>query len=300
MTLKHKSQLNSALIAFWITMTWSCGCARAHRIPHPLPSNHTLRVGPVHIQFTSHNQSLPTFWAHRRFYLIGRSGQDYRIMIRNRSSKRLEVLTFVDGRDVISGARGNIHRHRGYILSPYAYVSIPGFRIHQGYVRAFRFAPKVYSYAGKRGDSFLHIGRIHFAIFQEKKRFWSRPYRPMIPQQHKRYTNKSRDHQHHRAPASGSAPTKNKKSFPTRHPHTTQRMGRRHMFIPQPQPGLGTARGQQIHAPAQYTSFVRASHNPSWSTTVRYNHCRAFRRQGLCRFSHHCSCRHHYRFHPYR
>ena len=78
----------------------------------------------------------------------------------------LEVVTTVDGLDVLNGQAGTL-ANRGYILMPYARLEIDGFRQTQDAVAAFRFGRVADSYAARTGSA-RNVGVIGLAFFAER------------------------------------------------------------------------------------------------------------------------------------
>jgi hypothetical protein len=101
-----------------------------------------------------------------RTYVVGESGERYQIIVRNRTGHRFEVVTTVDGVDVVSGRDGSV-KARGYVLSPFGQVRIEGFRQSTRAVAAFRFASVGESYAARTGRA-RNVGVIGVALFSER------------------------------------------------------------------------------------------------------------------------------------
>ncbi len=115
---------------------------------------------------------LPGVGASGRNLVVGEDGERYRIVIRNATSARFEVVTSVDGLDVIDGKPASFAR-RGYLVDPGGVLVIDGFRQTESEVAAFRFGRVSSSYAARTsGDA--NVGVIGFAIFAEKGAIWTR------------------------------------------------------------------------------------------------------------------------------
>ena len=114
---------------------------------------------------------LPGFHASGRALIVGEDGARYRIVVRNGTSARFEVVTSVDGLDVIDGKPADPNR-RGYIVDPHGQLVIDGFRTSDSGVAAFRFGKVADSYAAQTsGDR--NVGIIGFAIFAERGAVWT-------------------------------------------------------------------------------------------------------------------------------
>jgi hypothetical protein len=100
-----------------------------------------------------------------RSFVVGRSGERYSIRVTNHSNERFEILTTVDGLDVIDGRSGSYSK-RGYLIDAYGTLEIDGFRRSSDAVAAFRFGSVRDSYAARTGSE-RNVGVIGVAIFKE-------------------------------------------------------------------------------------------------------------------------------------
>ena len=111
------------------------------------------------------------YYANGRALIVGEDGARYRIVVRNGTTARFEVVTSVDGLDVIDGKPADPNR-RGYIVDPHGELVIDGFRTSDSGVAAFRFGAVADSYAAQTsGDR--NVGIIGFAIFAERGAVWT-------------------------------------------------------------------------------------------------------------------------------
>lgn len=115
------------------------------------------------------NKPFKTYTHEGKVYFEGIRGKKYGIKVKNTSSTRLEVVLTVDGRDIISGEKGNYVSQRGYIFNPYQEWTITGFRQTDNSVAAFNFSNKESSYSNLMGSP-ENIGVIGVAIFKEKEK----------------------------------------------------------------------------------------------------------------------------------
>ncbi len=114
---------------------------------------------------------LPGVVAGGRTLVVGADGERYRLLVRNGTGVRFEIVASVDGLDVIDGQPADPAR-RGYILDPYGVLVIDGFRQTSDRVAAFRFGAVDDSYAARTsGDR--NVGVIGFAIFAEEGAVWT-------------------------------------------------------------------------------------------------------------------------------
>lgn len=116
-------------------------------------------------------RTLPGYAAGGRSLVIGEDGGRYRIVVRNGTTARFEVVASVDGLDVIDGHQADPNR-RGYIVDPRGVLVIDGFRTSDEAVAAFRFGAVADSYAAQTsGDR--NVGVVGLAIFSERGAVWT-------------------------------------------------------------------------------------------------------------------------------
>lgn len=116
-------------------------------------------------------RTLPGLQANGRTLIVGADGQRYRIVVRNATTARFEVVASVDGLDVIDGKPADPNR-RGYIVDPHDELVIDGFRTSDANVAAFRFGRVADSYAAQTsGDR--NVGVVGLAIFAERGAVWT-------------------------------------------------------------------------------------------------------------------------------
>jgi hypothetical protein len=113
---------------------------------------------------------LPMYRSRGEYWVAGRPGARYSIMIQNHRSERLLAVTAVDGINVISGETG-AWGQSGYVFSPGESYEIAGWRKSNAEIAAFNFTSADNSYAGRTGRP-ANIGVIGVALFLE------RPSRP--------------------------------------------------------------------------------------------------------------------------
>jgi len=117
------------------------------------------------------DRTLPGLSANGRTLIVGADGQRYKIIVRNATTARFEVVASVDGLDVIDGKPANPNR-RGYIVDPHDTLVIDGFRQSDANVAAFRFGKVHESYAARTsGDR--NVGVVGLAIFSERGAVWT-------------------------------------------------------------------------------------------------------------------------------
>jgi hypothetical protein len=116
-------------------------------------------------------RTLPGLQAAGRTLIVGEDNQRYRIVVRNATTARFEVVASVDGLDVIDGKPADPNR-RGYIVDPHDSLVIDGFRTSDANVAAFRFGRVADSYAAQTsGDR--NVGVVGLAIYSEQGAYWT-------------------------------------------------------------------------------------------------------------------------------
>jgi hypothetical protein len=111
--------------------------------------------------------SLRTFKHQGQTFALGRFGERYAINIHNPLNVRVEVVVSVDGRDVVSGKKGDFVNNRGYVIAPHQTLTIDGFRTSLDEVAAFRFVDPGDSYSARLGTP-ENVGVIGVAVFAER------------------------------------------------------------------------------------------------------------------------------------
>jgi len=116
-------------------------------------------------------RTLPGLSAGGRTLIVGEDGARYKIIVRNGTTARFEIVASVDGLDVIDGKPADPGR-RGYIVDPHDTLVIDGFRTSDSDVAAFRFGKVADSYAAQTsGDR--NVGVVGMAIFSERGAVWT-------------------------------------------------------------------------------------------------------------------------------
>lgn len=101
-----------------------------------------------------------------RAQLQGKKGERYVLQYRNYSKVNIyEVVTTVDGLDVLNGQAGSIN-NSGYVLRPGEVLLVEGFRKSREEVAAFRFSGVDDGYAANSDQgSATNVGVIGTAVF---------------------------------------------------------------------------------------------------------------------------------------
>lgn len=207
----------------------------------------------------SYGGILPTYHHNGYAFVEGYQGQQYNIRVFNHSAKRIEAVVTVDGRDAVGGKIGNYKKNRGYVIDPYSFVLIKGFRTSWNNIASFYFTDIEDSYAARMGST-ANVGVIGVAIFEEKVRMYRKPIR-IAPRSKrglgKRYDNHSHAEAQEAAPASPS--------------QTRSYIREKKQHAPSNKQGIGTGYGAKEYSPATQTQFRRKSRNPNAKMAIYYD-----------------------------
>ena len=121
-------------------------------------------------------QSIPydDFWKSNthvfKNYLEARKGEQYGIVVRNRTAGRIGVVIAVDGRNIISGKLSNLKNNENmYIVNAGETTRLDGWRTSQDQVHRFFFTEAADSYSVKTFADSSAMGVIGVAVYKEKQ-----------------------------------------------------------------------------------------------------------------------------------
>ena len=137
--------------------------------------------GEVSIEVLSQNGSTFLAIPHQDFwkggtrilkkYLEARKGENYGIVIRNRTPDRVGVVIAVDGRNIISGKKSNLRNNEDmYLVNGYEYARYDGWRTDKDTVHKFYFTDIADSYAMRTFGDSTSMGVIAVAVYRERER----------------------------------------------------------------------------------------------------------------------------------
>jgi len=196
----------------------------------------------VEIRDRRSGRVLPVYWHDGERHVAGEPGREYEIRLRNREGCRVLAVTSVDGVNVITGRTASPSQS-GYVLDPWGFLEIDGWRKSMDDVAAFYFTDLPDSYAARTGRP-DNVGVIGVALFREI----SRPM-PMEDEFVRRDDAA--------APATGAS--------------AEAKASRRQSGHDREESRLGTGHGQRIDSGAVYTSFERASESPDDIIHIYYD-----------------------------
>lgn len=115
----------------------------------------------------AHGNRLPGARHEGDLYVAGKKGKRYQVRVKNRTGKRVLLVTTVDGRNVQTSEPGD-YDGPGHVLGPYQTWVFKGWRTSDDEVAAFRFGSKGEAYSSQLGSS-ENVGVIGVAVFEEKE-----------------------------------------------------------------------------------------------------------------------------------
>jgi hypothetical protein len=108
----------------------------------------------------------PVYWHRGRAYVVGKPGNEYQVVVRNRLREDSLAVVSVDGLNVLTGERAD-PRQSGYVLGPGRSYEILGWRKSLAQTAAFYFTALPDSYAARTGRP-ENVGVIGVAVFRRK------------------------------------------------------------------------------------------------------------------------------------
>jgi len=207
---------------------------------------------------------LPMYRSRGEYWVAGRPGARYSIMIQNHRGQRLLAVTAVDGINVISGETG-AWGQSGYVLGAGESYEITGWRKSDAEIAAFNFTNAGRSYAERTGRP-ANIGVIGVALFLE------RPVRvPMYVPVDPRSEDSSRGSE----AAAGAARQSPSAAPPSPSASLVSPAPRLESIQPQPNMApaekLGTGHGAREASYVQNTQFDRLTSTPNEVIRIRYD-----------------------------
>jgi hypothetical protein len=197
------------------------------------------------------NRELPVYWHDGRAYVVGRPGNEYQVIVKNRVGEDLLAVVSVDGLNVMNGQPANA-RQAGYIVSPGTRMDIRGWRKTMDEVAAFYFTQLANSYAGRTGRP-ENVGVIGVALFQRKRVEYVPPAAPADPAPY-------RPDSYMRERSEAQRDSANESRAPAK---TLQ--------APAPAAPLGTGHGRREESRVQWQQFDRSTDSPVETVAIYYD-----------------------------
>jgi hypothetical protein len=242
--------------------------ASAHS-PPPIVSSH---LATVEVYDRHDNALLPVYVAGGERWIVGTPGHEYAIRIRNHTGQRILAVPSVDGVNAITGETASPEQS-GYVLEPYGFVEIAGWRKSLANTAAFYFTSLEDSYAGRTGRP-RDVGVIGVAVFRERAPVAYAP-QPRIAQRADRAD----------MPASAAAPSSPEAGAmggvaKEADAYNEQLAGARDKQRAA-ESRLGTGHGRSESSYAQRVTFERATSAPESVVAIRYDRREALVARGI-------------------
>ena len=213
-------------------------------------------LADVSVLDRSTGRELAVHWHEGRAYVVGKPGNEYQVLVRNRRGEDLLAVVAVDGVNVLSGQTAGAGQG-GYVVSPWERLDIKGWRKSLAEIASFYFTSLGDSYAA-RTDRPQNVGVIGVALFRRAARHdpspEAAPFEPWGPRS-------ERDESRERSDAAGALA---KRAAPSSAP-------------------LGTGHGRREESQARYTEFERATREPAETVAIYYDSYRNLVAQGVLR-----------------
>jgi hypothetical protein len=210
---------------------------------------------------------LPAYRYHGEYWVAGRPGARYSIMIQNHRGERVLAVMAVDGINIISGETG-AWGQSGYVLSGGERYEIAGWRKSDAEIAAFNFVDAGRSYAAHTGRP-ANIGVIGVALFLE---------RPARPPTYEAYDQKAEEYSRERDSAARAAPQSPSPTESTTvtgslssAPKLADAQAQSNVANMAPAQKLGTGHGAREASYVQSTTFDRRSSTPNEVIKIRYD-----------------------------
>lgn len=119
------------------------------------------------IEIRINGKTLREYYHDGNYFIEGREGSKFDILIRNNSYRKAKAIVSVDGLDVIKGEPAGINSS-SYIVDPHSSIIIEGWRTSNNTVAEFLFKDKRKSYSKKMNYGTDNVGVIGAMFFHEK------------------------------------------------------------------------------------------------------------------------------------
>jgi hypothetical protein len=216
----------------------------------PLTISRADSLARVDVYDRSAGSALPDYRHRGRRYVEGKPGNEYAVRIRNCTGQRVLAVLSVDGVNAVTGETASPDQS-GYVIEPWGYVTVQGWRKDLDRTAAFYFSDPADSYAARTGRP-NDLGVIGVALFRE---------RPIERQgwlsRDRLHSGPSPQEKVAAADASGNAAESRREHAAAAAPPTQQ-------------PSLGTGHGRGEYSPVQQVEFERASSRPDELIAIRY------------------------------
>jgi hypothetical protein len=221
-------------------------------------------LADVGIYDRSSGEILPVFQADGRWYVAGRTGNEYEVRIRNDTGGDLLAVVSIDGVNVVSGETASTSQS-GYVIGPWQSLSIQGWRKSLARVAAFYFTDRSNAYAVQTGRP-DDVGVIGVAVFRRK----AQPPAE-LEQQQPRGQAPNDAWPRRQAPYDAPARSEGPSSSQNASAGSSADGAAPPAAAAAVEPGIGTGHGRSQASHARYVSFERESDAPNEVIVLRYD-----------------------------
>ena len=242
-----------------------------------LPAAAVGNRADVAVYDRSTGSELPIHWHEGRAYVVGRPGNEYQVVVRNKRAEDMLAVVSVDGLNVMDGKTAHPNQG-GYVLSPWERLDVRGWRKSLDEIASFYFTSLGDSYAGRTGRP-QNVGVIGVALFNRKLVYYDAP-----PRQHRGWPgmNRLEEREAPRAPAetpSGAQDSGTAADTTRQRPAPAAPAAA--LSAPQASAPLGTGHGRRESSRVRWVDFERASDTPVEKITIYYDSYRNLVAQGV-------------------
>ena len=211
------------------------------------------RLADLTVYDRNEDRTLPIYWHQGRAYVVGKPGNEYQLVVRNRQGEEVLAVMSVDGVNVITGETASLQQS-GYVLSAGRAMEVRGWRKDLTRTAAFYFTSLPDSYAARTGRP-DNVGAIGVALFRKKATEPAPAFSQPFPRQDSRYES-SREKSS--ADAAGAPAAR-----------------------AAPESSLGTGHGRNEASYARQVGFERASSEPAETVVIYYDSYRNLLARGI-------------------
>ncbi len=235
------------------------------------------RLMEVQVFDRTQNRELPVYRHQGQLYVVGTPGNEYSVMLRNRTGADLLSVLSVDGVNAVSGQTAAPDQ-TGYVFAARQNAEIRGWRKDLERTAAFYFTSLADSYAARTGRP-ANVGVIGVAVFRRRVdppplTFAPRTAPPVAENQSAAGSSAARAQLPMPAsPASpgspaGAAPFSEAEAPMVDRARSERSDSAERRIAASP---LGTGHGRTEFSSTQHTSFERASNTPDETITIFYD-----------------------------
>ena len=219
------------------------------------------RLADVSIFDRANAREVPVTWHDGRAYVVGKPGNEYQVVVRNRSGDEVLAVVSVDGVNVMNGETASPSQS-GYVIAPWGRLDVRGWRKSMDETAAFYFTSLGDSYAA-RTDRPANVGVIGVALFRAKRHATI---------------------EMNVAPPASGAPARPAESYKREYEPLQDRSMNESAparSMPVPSAPLGTGHGRREESPIRWVQFERATSEPAETVAIYYDSYRNLVARGI-------------------